>query len=116
MLEWSGLTIDESPSDGGEFGPYRQSERLYIYNKYVQQLIEKNLAYRCFCSVERLDNLRIEQRLNGETPRYDRFCRNLSNEESRKKVESGEIFVIRMKMPEKSEILTRYYTFTKSEI
>ena len=64
MLEWSGLTIDESPSDGGEFGPYRQSERLYIYKKYVQQLIEKNLAYRCFCSLERLDNLRaLDQKI-----------------------------------------------------
>ena len=105
MLEWSGLSIDEGPFDGGEYGPYRQSKRLNLYNQYVQELIEKNLAYRCFCSVERLDNLRNEQKIKGETPRYDRCCRKFSNEESLKKVDSGEIFVIRMKIPEKSEIL-----------
>ncbi len=105
MLKWSGISIDEGPLDGGEFGPYRQSERLHIYNHYVQELINKNLAYRCFCSLERLDSLRNEQRLKGETPRYDKFCRKLSNEQSKKKVESGEMYVIRMKIPEKSEVL-----------
>ena len=73
MLEWSGISIDEGPINGGEYGPYRQSERLNIYNNYVKELIDKNLAYRCFCSVERLDNLRNAQKLKGETPSYDRF-------------------------------------------
>ena len=105
MLEWSGISIDESPFDGGDFAPYRQSERLNIYNHHVQGLIHKNLAYRCFCSEERINSLRNEQRLKGKTPRYDRLCRKISNKESRKKVESGEDFVIRMKIPEESECL-----------
>ena len=57
MLEWSGITFDEGPHIGGEFGPYRQSERLSIYKKYFYKLIENNHAYPCFYSSERLKNL-----------------------------------------------------------
>jgi len=105
MLDWAGINADESPLIGGKYGPYRQSERLHIYKKYAKKLIDQDNAYRCFCSEERLKKLRDEQRLNIETPRYDRFCRNLNKEESFFRADSGENHVIRMKIPEKSEIL-----------
>ena len=80
MLEWAGIDLDESPRSGGESGPYRQSERLEIYNQYVRKLLEEDNAYRCFCSLERLEKLKDEQRAKGETPRYDGFCRYLPRE------------------------------------
>ncbi len=75
-LEWLGLVPDESPEKTGEFGPYRQSERLDIYKKHVIELIAKNKAYYCDCSPERLAKVREEQQARGEVPRYDRKCRN----------------------------------------
>ena len=73
-LRWLGLEWDEGPDCGGEYGPYRQSERLEIHQKVVQRLIDEGHAYRCFCSAERLDALRKEQMANKETPRYDGHC------------------------------------------
>ncbi|MDP6503001.1 MAG: glutamate--tRNA ligase family protein, partial [Planctomycetota bacterium] len=61
-LNWLGLGCDEGPDAGGAFGPYRQSERLDLYAKHVQDLIEKGNAYRCFCTKERLDEVRAHQR------------------------------------------------------
>ena len=104
-LEWSGISIDEGPFLGGDFGPYRQSERLKIYKKFAQQLIDKDLAYRCFCSSERLENLRKAQKLKGDNPGYDKLCRKISFKESFLRADNGEPHVIRMKIPEKSEIL-----------
>jgi len=105
MLNWAGIDIDEGPSLGGQLGPYRQSERSNIYQKYIQKLIDENHAYRCFCSRERLDNLRDEQRSRGETPRYDNYCRNLDIEEACSRVDLGEMNVVRMKIPEKPETM-----------
>ena len=83
-LEWSGVTHDEGVvvKDGeitevGDCGPYIQSNRLDIYKKYVDELIEKGYAYYCFCSKERLDNLREEQRIKGKVPKYDGLSRRL---------------------------------------
>ena len=81
-MEW-----DEGPDCGGEYGPYRQSERLEIHQKVVQRLIDEGHAYRCFCSAERLDALRKEQMANKETPRYDGHCLSLSEDEVREKME-----------------------------
>ena len=82
MLEWAGIDLDESPVSGGESGPYRQSERLEIYNEHARKLLQGNNAYQCFCSAERLEKLKDEQWAKGETPRYDGFCRNLSKSEA----------------------------------
>jgi nondiscriminating glutamyl-tRNA synthetase len=105
MLEWAGIELDEGPEIGGDYGPYRQSERLDIYRQHVSQLLDEDNAYQCFCSTERLDKLRDEQRANGETPRYDGLCRKLKKEESAQRVASGENHVVRMKIPEIPETL-----------
>mgnify|MGYP001158293210 CR=1 FL=1 len=105
ILEWSGIEIDEGPKHGGEYGPYCQSERLEIYTKYIKKLLDEGNAYRCFCTQERLEKLRIEQRQKGFTPRYDGFCRNLSKAETSRRAESNEDYVVRMKIPEATETM-----------
>ncbi len=102
-LRWLGLEWDEGPDCGGEYGPYRQSERLEIHQKVVQRLIDEGHAYRCFCSAERLDALRKEQMANKETPRYDGHCLSLSEDEVREKMERGEPYVVRLKVPPEGE-------------
>jgi len=104
-LDWAGIEIDEGPGIGGGYGPYRQSERLEIYGQHVQKLLDEDHAYPCFCSSERLDKLRDEQRAKGETPCYDRLCRKLKKAESVQRVASGENHVVRMKIPENPETL-----------
>ncbi len=94
-----GIHFDEGPTQGGEVGPYIQSERLEIYQKYAKELVEKGHAYYCFCTKERLEELRATQEATKQKPMYDRYCRNLSNEEVTKRLEAGEKSVIRMKYP-----------------
>lgn len=84
----------------GDCGPYIQSERLDIYKKYIDQLLENGQAYYCFCTKERLDEVREKQKAAGETPRYDGHCRNLPREEVEARVAAGEPCVIRLKLPE----------------
>lgn len=98
-LGWLGLQWDEGPDKGGPHGPYRQSERTEIYKKYAQVLLDGGHAYRCFCSRERLEQLRIQQRMEGKPTGYDRFCRSLSQEEIEQKLRSGVEHVVRLKMP-----------------
>jgi glutamyl-tRNA synthetase len=98
------LNYDEGPDIGGPFSPYRQSERLPIYQKYIQQLIEKGHAYHCFCTKERLDQMRQEQINQKKTPKYDRYClHNVHNVQER--ITSGEKYVIRLKVPDQEEIV-----------
>jgi glutamyl/glutaminyl-tRNA synthetase len=89
------IDFDESPTVGGEFGPYVQSERREIYHKYIGELLKTENAYYCFCSADRLTKLREEQTANKLPPRYDRCCRDLSAEVVREKLASNENFVIR---------------------
>ena len=110
-LEWSNVMHNEGVfvEDGhivehGECGPYIQSHRLDIYKKYVDELIEKGYAYYCFCTKERLDNLREEQRIKGQVPKYDGFCKSLSLEEARERIKNGEEYVVRLKMPKNRDI------------
>lgn len=110
-LDWAGIQHDEGVflEDGktvqkGDFGPYIQSERLDIYNEYINKLIEKGFAYYCFCSKERLDDVREQQKKENKTPMYDRNCINLSKEEIKKRIDSGEEYVIRLKVPENKDI------------
>ena len=84
----------------GDYGPYIQSERLEIYKKYIDQLLENGQAYYCFCTKERLDEVREKQKRAAETPRYDGHCRNLPREEVEARVAAGEPYVIRLKLPE----------------
>lgn len=82
----------------GEYGPYIQSERLDIYKKYAQELVEKGQAYYCFCAPERLEKMRAEQAEKKQAPMYDRSCLKLSAEEIKNRIEAGEKYVIRQKI------------------
>lgn len=96
-LKWCGLEYDEGPDKVGEFGPYTQSERLDIYKKYAMELVEQGKAYYCFCTSERLDNLRKEQESKNLSNRmYDKHCANLSKEEIEKNLAEGKSYVIRL--------------------
>lgn len=99
-LAWAGISIDEGFSVGGDFGPYIQSERLEIYKKYAEELVEKGHAYYCFCSKERLEELKKEQEAMKLAPRYDKRCRDLKLEEAKKRIAAGEPFVIRQAVTE----------------
>ncbi|MGM0437861.1 MAG: glutamate--tRNA ligase [Bacillota bacterium] len=104
-LDWLGIDIDEGVGVGGENGPYHQSERLDIYEKYINKLIEEGYAYRCYCTPEELDEMRERQRKNGEMPHYDGRCRNLTEEEKRKYEKEGREPVVRFKVPADEEIV-----------
>jgi glutamyl-tRNA synthetase len=106
-LEWFGLNSDEDPKKGGQFGPYRQSERLETYKKYVDQLITQGDAYYCFCSKERLEKLRQDQQAKGLPTMYDKHCLALLEEEVKKNVESDIERVVRMKIPENQKITVK---------
>ncbi|MEK7097639.1 MAG: glutamate--tRNA ligase [Patescibacteria group bacterium] len=105
ILDWIGINFDEGPHIDGGFGPYTQSQRVEIYNKYIQELLDKDEAYHCFCTPERLDSMRKEQQEKKQAPRYDRICRNLSKEEVLGRLSGGERYVIRQKMPLDGEIV-----------
>lgn len=102
-LKWLDLNYDEGPDVGGNYGPYRQSERFEIYGEYAQKLIDNGTAYRCFCTKERLTALREEQMANKQDLGYDGHCRHLSEEEVEAKMAAGEESVIRLKMPTEGE-------------
>ena len=97
-MKLAGLDHDEGPDIGGEYGPYVQSERLGLYKPYAEQLVKEGKAYRCFCTKERLDELRASAP-EGEVIGYDRHCRDLSQEEIEAKLAAGTPYVIRQKMP-----------------
>ena len=105
-LQWAGLDYDEGPEKNGSYGPYYQSQRRDIYNKYVDQLLTDGNAYRCFCSEERLQNIREAQIARKETPKYDGLCRNLSVQESERRAAKAS-FVVRLKIPESGETIVR---------
>jgi len=98
-LNWCGLTFDEGPGHEGNSGPYFQSQRLNLYHEYVEKLITNNFAYPCFCSEERLDEVREEQIKNKRTPKYDGYCREIPETEALRRREE-EIYVIRLKVPQ----------------
>jgi glutamyl-tRNA synthetase len=102
-LSWSGISWDEGPNIGGEYGPYRQSERLHIYKEYAQELVNKGHAYKCFCTSEELAEMRQVLAKKGGRQGYDRRCRNLSAEEIQEKEDQGIPSVIRLKVPLKGE-------------
>jgi glutamyl-tRNA synthetase len=98
-LHWLGLSWDEGPDVGGPHGPYRQSERTEVYRQHAEELVRRGAAYPCFCSPERLETLRQEQRASRTTAGYDGRCRRLPSEEARRRRASGEPSVIRLAMP-----------------
>ena len=98
-LRWLGLDWDEGPDKGGPYGPYIQSQRLSLYQEAARRLVEQGDAYHCYCSPERLEQLRREQRAIQQPPGYDRRCRDL-NLTQRREFEAQSITpVVRFKMP-----------------
>jgi len=111
-LRWLGLTYDEGPDCGGPFGPYRQSERLPIYREHVDRLLAAGRAYRCFCTPERLKEIR--KQATGQTTGYDRKCRGLDAAESARRAAAGEPHTVRLAVPLEGE--TRFTDGLRGEI
>lgn len=113
-LRWLGLDWDEGPEVGGDYGPYFQSQRLEKYHKTARQLLDEGHAYLCYCSPQRLDEMRREQRRRGLPPGYDRHCRDLTNKE-RTELEAGGITpVVRFKVPLEGQ--TRFDDMIRGEV
>ena len=115
-----GIQFDESPENEGNYGPYFQSQRLGLYKKHVTELVQKGLAYPCFCSSERLDTLRKEKQALKLSTQYDRHCLSLTKDEIEGKYKS-ESHVFRLKIPDSksitfNDIIRNDVTFTTEEI
>lgn len=99
-LKWLGIEWDESVDVGGAYGPYRQTERLDLYRSYWEQLLERGLAYRCYCTEEELQQEREEQAARGEMPMYSGRHRNLTDEQRAAYEAEGRVPSIRFRVPE----------------
>ena len=88
-LRWLGLDWDEGPDVGGDYAPYYQSKRLDIYSKYIMQLIEQGSAYRCYCSTERIAEVRKEAQRLKAVGGYDRRCRDMNSDELEERLSNG---------------------------
>ncbi len=98
-LRWLGLFWDEGPEMGGRYGPYYQSDRVELYQRYAEQLIREGKAYRCYCTPERLAALREEQRRQKTKPGYDRHCRYLTQAQIAQYEAQGAPSVVRLMAP-----------------
>jgi glutamyl-tRNA synthetase len=99
-LRWCGLSWDEGPDVGGPRGPYRQSERSGIYREYAAKLLAQGHAFKCFCTPERLEEMRVAQRAAGQPSRYDGLCLTYSPEEIARREAAGESYVVRLRVPD----------------
>jgi nondiscriminating glutamyl-tRNA synthetase len=99
-LAWLGLRADEGPDVGGDYGPYRQSERAELYEAAVQQLLADGWAYPCFCPQELLDERKEQQLAFNEMPKYDRTCAGLTEAEVQARLSAGEQAAIRFRVPD----------------
>ncbi|WP_257351150.1 glutamate--tRNA ligase [Pseudalkalibacillus decolorationis] len=105
-LKWLGMDWDESVDVGGDYGPYRQMERIDLYQKHYKELLDKGLAYKCYCTEEELEQEREAMQARGEMPRYSGKCRHLTEEEQQKLEAEGRTPSIRFAVPHDKE-----YTF-----
>lgn len=99
-IKWLGLDVDEGVDVGGPYKPYRQSERLDIYERYLRKLLDEEKAYYCFCSKEQLEADRQAMLTQGLAPKYGGRCRRIKKDEAEKKARAGEQTVIRFRVPE----------------
>jgi len=104
-LEWAGIPLDESPKIGGPYAPYMQSERTPRHQEVARRLVTEGTAYRCFCTKERLTELRESQEKRGLPPQYDRKCRHMTETEVAEELQKGTPHTIRIKMPLEGEII-----------
>ena len=98
-LRWAGIDWDEGPDKGGDYGPYRQSERTAIYQEHCQKLLDAGMAYKCFATTEELAEMREIAKKTGGRIGYDRRYRNLSVEEVKEREDAGQKYTIRLKIP-----------------
>ncbi len=110
-LEWLGLTVDEGVHEGGAFGPYKQSERMHMYAEYAHQLVNNGFAYYAFDTSEDLDEMRKKLEANNMSSKYDSTSRmsmknslTLSEDEVKERMDRGDDFVVRIKLPRNEEI------------
>jgi glutamyl-tRNA synthetase len=103
-LHWLGLDWDEGPDAKGDFGPYRQSQRLELYRSHTQKLLDEGKAYYCFCSPEEIEKERQKALAAGEMPVYSGKCCSLSSEEARRRLDSGETGAVRLRTPHTGDI------------
>lgn len=120
FLKWLGVDWDEGADIGGEYGPYRQLERLDIYQKYVDELLEKDLAYKCYMTSEELEQEREEQRAKGQVPKYSGAHSNLTEEQIAAFEKEGRQPSIRMRVPANktyrfNDIVRGHITFESSD-
>ncbi len=120
-LRWLGLTWDEGPDVGGPHGPYRQSERTDKYQAAAKVLLDSGAAYRCFCTRERLDALRVEREAAKLRPGYDGHCRDIPKADAQARAAAGEAHTVRLRIPEGGETtvldqLRGEVTFAHAEI
>lgn len=113
-LKWLGMDWDESIDVGGEYGPYRQSERNEIYQKYYGDLLERNFAYKCYCTEEELEEERLAQRAKNETPMYSGRCRNLTEDQVKAFETEGRKPSIRFKVP--AHKVYSFHDMVKNEV
>ena len=99
-LRWMGLEWSEGVEAAGDYGPYRQSERLHIYRAHAVELMSRDQAYRCFCSAEQLEADRKDALKSGRPPKYVGRCRNIAPADARRRIENGEPAVIRFRVPQ----------------
>jgi nondiscriminating glutamyl-tRNA synthetase len=104
-LRWLGLDWDEGPDIGGGHGPYRQSERLHLYQSYAKELLSADAAYHCFCSTAQLDSERQAALEAGRPARYAGTCRRLSRDQAAARIAAGEHPAIRFRVPEERDVV-----------
>jgi glutamyl-tRNA synthetase len=104
-LHWCGLSWDEGPDVGGPHGPYRQSERSSIYREYADKLLASGHAFKCFCTPQRLEEMRVAQRAAAQPSRYDGHCLSYPPEEVARREAAGEPYVIRLRVPDEGVIV-----------
>ena len=104
-LQWLGLDWDEGPDTGGAHGPYRQSERLHLYQSYAKELLANDAAYYCFCSVAQLEAERKQALAEGRVARYAGTCRHVSRDSAASRIAAGERPAIRFRVPDDREVV-----------
>jgi glutamyl-tRNA synthetase len=106
-LRWLGLDWDEGPDAGGSYGPYFQSQRLELYTKIAQELVDQGRAYYCYCTPEELAERRKQAMAEGKAPRYDGRCRELTSQERIQKENEGHRPAIRLRIPDAGETVVQ---------
>lgn len=115
-LDLCKIKIDEGPNNPGKFGPYVQSERLPIYKEYAEKLVEQGDAYYCFCTPERLNELKEDADIAKIPYMYDGYCKKYTLEEAREKIKNGTPYVIRQKMPKEGVTSYEDLVYGKIEV